>query len=117
MSTKINIILKKNSIAVRLWGTRYRSWLRHYATIRKAVVSIPDEVTIFFLQFTYSFQPHYDPGGFTQPRREMSAKKKVFGIKRGQNVRRTTSCHLLVDCLDNVGASTSHNPMDLHSLL
>jgi hypothetical protein len=29
-------------------GTRYRSWLRHYATNRKVVGSIPDEVIGFF---------------------------------------------------------------------
>jgi hypothetical protein len=29
-------------------GTRYRSWLRHYATSRKVAGSIPDELTGFF---------------------------------------------------------------------
>jgi hypothetical protein len=29
-------------------GTRWRSWLRHYATSRKVTGSIPDEVTGFF---------------------------------------------------------------------
>jgi hypothetical protein len=28
-----------------LWGTRWRSWLRHYATSRKVTGSIPDGVT------------------------------------------------------------------------
>jgi hypothetical protein len=28
-----------------------------------------------------------------------------------------SACHLLVDFLENVGASTSHNPMSLHDLL
>jgi hypothetical protein len=32
-------------------GTRYRSWLRHYATSRKVAGSIADEV-IEFLQLT-----------------------------------------------------------------
>jgi hypothetical protein len=30
------------------WGTRYRSWLRHYATGRKVAGSIPEEVIRFF---------------------------------------------------------------------
>jgi hypothetical protein len=34
-------------------GTRWRSWLRHCATNRKVVGSIPDDVT--------SFQPQYGP--------------------------------------------------------
>jgi hypothetical protein len=29
-------------------STRYRSWLRHYATSRKVVGSIPDEIIGFF---------------------------------------------------------------------
>jgi hypothetical protein len=31
-----------------LRGTRWRSWLRHYATSPKVAGSIPDEVTEFF---------------------------------------------------------------------
>jgi hypothetical protein len=33
---------------VFLWATRYRSWLRQYAAIRKVAGSIPDEVIGFF---------------------------------------------------------------------
>jgi hypothetical protein len=29
----------------------------------------------------------------------------------------TTHCHLWADCLENVGASTFHNSMDVHHLL
>jgi hypothetical protein len=29
------------------WGTRYRSWLRHYTTSREVAVSSPDEVDFF----------------------------------------------------------------------
>jgi hypothetical protein len=42
-------------------GTRYRSWLRHYATTRKVAGSIPNEVIGLF-QFTETFQPHYGTG-------------------------------------------------------
>jgi hypothetical protein len=31
-----------------IMGTRKRCWLRHYATARKVVGSLPDEVTGFF---------------------------------------------------------------------
>jgi hypothetical protein len=30
------------------WGTRWRSWLRHCATSRKVMVSIPDGVSGIF---------------------------------------------------------------------
>jgi hypothetical protein len=30
------------------WGTRYHSWLRHYATSLKVTGSIPDEVIEIF---------------------------------------------------------------------
>ena len=30
------------------WGSRWRSWLRHYATCRKVACSIPDGVTGIF---------------------------------------------------------------------
>jgi hypothetical protein len=42
-------------------GTRYRSWLRHYAKSRKVPDTIPDGVFEFF-QFIQSFQPHYGSG-------------------------------------------------------
>jgi hypothetical protein len=35
-------------LLIYLWGTRQRSWLRHYATNRKVVGSSPDEVIGFF---------------------------------------------------------------------
>jgi hypothetical protein len=40
--TQLSVLYKKNT------GTRWRSWLRHYATNRKVAGSIPDEVTGFF---------------------------------------------------------------------
>jgi hypothetical protein len=30
------------------WGTRQRSWLRHYATSQKVAGSIPDKIIAFF---------------------------------------------------------------------
>jgi exoribonuclease II len=46
--------------------------MRHYATSRKFVGSIPDEF-IEFSQFTESFQPHYGLG-LTQYATEMSTR-------------------------------------------
>jgi hypothetical protein len=40
-----------------------------------------------------------------------------LGIKGGRRVGLTTHRYLYVDCLETVGASTSHNPMGLHGLL
>jgi hypothetical protein len=48
-------------------GTRYRSWLRHYATSRKVAGSIPDEVIRFFKW--QSFQLHYGPGVYSASKR------------------------------------------------
>jgi hypothetical protein len=46
-----------------------RSWVRHYATIRKVVGSIPNEVTGFFNR-PKSFQLHYGPGVDTASNRK-----------------------------------------------
>jgi hypothetical protein len=40
-----------NRLFPGMGDTRYRSWLRHYATSRKVAGSIPDEIIGFF-QFT-----------------------------------------------------------------
>jgi hypothetical protein len=54
--------------------------------------------------------------GSTQPLTEMSTRNISGGeVKGGRRLRLTTSSpHLWVNCLQNVGASTSHNPMGLH---
>jgi hypothetical protein len=51
----------------------------------------------------------------TRPLTEMSTRM-LLGVKGGRRVR-LTSPHLWADCLENVGASTSHNPTGLHGLL
>jgi hypothetical protein len=43
----ISLSLYQITILPFIWGTRYRSWLRHYATSRKVAGSITD-VTEFF---------------------------------------------------------------------
>ena len=58
-------------------GTRWRSWLRHYATSRKFVGSIPDDV-IRVLHL------HNPSGrnmalGSTQPLTEMSSRNIFWG--------------------------------------
>jgi hypothetical protein len=50
--------------------------------------------------------------GSTQPVTEMSTRNLPGG---GSKVR--PARHLWADCLENVGASTSHNPVGLHGLL
>jgi hypothetical protein len=49
--------------------------------------------------------------GPTQPLTEMSTKNLLRG--KGRPARKAE----LTDCLENVGASTSHNPVGLHGLL
>jgi hypothetical protein len=53
---------------------------------------------------------------FTQSLIEMSARN-LHGIKRGRRVRLQPRRHLFADYLENVGSSTSHNPIDIHGLL
>jgi hypothetical protein len=36
------------AMLIDVWGTRQRSWLRHYATSRKVAGSSPDEVVGLF---------------------------------------------------------------------
>jgi hypothetical protein len=54
--------------------------------------------------------------GSTQPPTEMSTRN-LPGVKGGRRLRLTPYRHLWADCLENVGVSTSHNPMSLHDLL
>jgi hypothetical protein len=54
------------------WGTRWHSWLRHFATIKKVAVSIPDGVTgIFHL---HNPSDRTMALGLNQPLTEMSAR-------------------------------------------
>jgi hypothetical protein len=55
--------------------------------------------------------------GSTQPLTEMSNRMIPGGVKRGRRVRLTTLQPSVSRCLENVVASTSHNPMGLHGLL
>jgi hypothetical protein len=57
--------------------------------------------------------------GSTQPLTEMCTRNFPGGRGKGRPARKADNltAHLLADCLENVGASTSHNPMALHGLL
>jgi hypothetical protein len=55
--------------------------------------------------------------GSTKPLTEMSTRNLPVGIEGGLRLRLTTSPPYMADCLENVGASTSHKPMGLHCLL
>ena len=62
-----------------IWGTWWRSWLRHCATSRKVAGSIPDDVIGIF-------RWHNPSGrtmalGLTQPLIEMSARNISCGVK------------------------------------
>jgi hypothetical protein len=53
--------------------------------------------------------------GSTRPLTEMSTRNLLGGkgrlARKADNLRR----HLLAECLENVGASSSHNPLGFHS--
>jgi hypothetical protein len=36
------MLVEPRFIYILIWGTRWRSWLKHYATSRKVAGSIPD---------------------------------------------------------------------------
>jgi hypothetical protein len=62
------------------------------------------------------FQPHYGPGGSTQPLTEMNTRN-LPGGKGRPACKADLNRHLWADSLQNVGASTPHSPMGLHGLL
>jgi hypothetical protein len=83
------------------------AWLSPYATSRKVVGSIPDEVT----RFSNGPNPSSRTTslGSTQPLREMSTRNLPGGKVRPARKADLTAL--------NLGVSTSHNPMGLHGLL
>jgi hypothetical protein len=66
-------------------------------------------------QFTWTFQPHYDPGVDSASNRNEYQESSWRG--KGRAARKANNRHLWADCLENMGASKSHNPMGLHGLL
>ena len=87
-------------------GTRWRSWLRHCATIRKVAGSITDGVIGIF--------PSGRPMtlGSTQPLTEMSTRYISWGVKRP--VHTADSLTTFVCRLSwNLGASSYRNPQVL----
>jgi hypothetical protein len=80
---------------VALGGTRYRSWLRHYATNRKVAGSSPDEVHFFNFPKPSSRTMAL---GSTQPLTEMSTRNLPGG--KGRPARRayylTATCQAIV---------------------
>jgi hypothetical protein len=92
-------------------STHWCSWWRHYATNRKVVISIPDEVTGIFNLGDHSGCTM--ALGSTQPLTEISTRN-LPGRKR-RPARKADN--FTADCLENVGASTCHNPVGLHDLL
>jgi hypothetical protein len=65
-------------------GTRYRSWLRHYATSRKVAGSSPDEVDFFNLPTLSS--PVVDSASNRNEYQESS-----WGVKGGRRLGLTTA--------------------------
>jgi hypothetical protein len=55
--------------------------------------------------------------GSAQPLTEMSTRNLPAGKERPARKADKPDRYLWADCLENVEASTSHNPMGLHGLL
>jgi hypothetical protein len=75
-------------VSFRYRGTRWRSWWKHYAIIRKVAGSIPDEITGFFNWPNPSSRTKALRS--TQSLTEMSTTN-LPGVKGGRRVRLTTS--------------------------
>jgi hypothetical protein len=69
-------------------GTRWRNWLRHYATSRKVAGSIPDVIGFFNRPNPSSCTVAL---GWTQPLTEMSTRNLPAEVKGGRHVRLITS--------------------------
>jgi hypothetical protein len=72
--------------------------------------------SLFFFQLTQSFEPHYGPGIDSASNRneyQEFSGGKWRPARKADNL--TVICEL--QCTENVGASTSHNPLGLHGLL
>jgi hypothetical protein len=88
--------------------------LFNMSTSRKVAGSNPDEVIGFFIWPNPSSRTM--ALGSTQPLTEMSTRNLLGG--KGRPARKADNLIAIsADCLENVGASTSHNPMVLHGLL
>jgi hypothetical protein len=94
-------------------GMRYRGW----GTILWAGSSwVRFPMRLLHVSIDYSFQPHYGTGIDSACNR-MSIRNLPGGKRRPALKTDNLHSHLWADCLENVDASTSHNPMGLHSLL
>jgi hypothetical protein len=85
------------------------------ATCRKVASSIPDE-SIGFLSIDLILPAALWPNGFIQPLTE-AITRNLPGFNSGRRVRLTTSPPSVVDYLENVEASTPHNPLGFRGLL
>jgi hypothetical protein len=102
-------------VIVREGGTRWRSWFRYYVTSRKVGVRLPMKSFDFFnwpnpSSCTMALRS-------TQPLTIMSTRN--FPGRKGQPTCKADKFTTLSEpiFLENLGASTSHNPMGLHGLL
>jgi hypothetical protein len=79
------------------------------------VGSIPDEIIGYFIRHNPSSRTM--ALGSTQPVTEMNTRNFPRGKGRPERKADNLTAVCEPDCLENVGASTSHSPMCLHSPL
>jgi hypothetical protein len=94
---------------------RSPSLYRQLITSRKVTGSSPDDASDFF-SIDVILPAAVGHGVCSAPHRN-EYQKMFLGIKGGRCVRLTTSRSSVSHCLENVGASTSHNPTGLYSFL
>jgi hypothetical protein len=79
-----HVLIYFHTSVAYLWGTRYRSWLRHYAINWKVAGSTPDDVDFFNWPNSSSRNMSLES---TQPLTEMNTRNLPGGVKSGRRVR------------------------------
>jgi hypothetical protein len=100
-------------------GYALAQWLRHYARTWKVAGLRPGEMNEYFsiyLILPVALGPEVDSASNGNDYQKQ--KNNVSREQSAASAQGLQPCHhLWANCLDNVGSSTSHTPIGLHSLL
>jgi hypothetical protein len=111
---------KEIILSVILCGKKQKCWVKYLDNVRNYSVTVDftDRVEFSGDQNLWScIRIGWVRRGIRIITEQKWVPEIVLGVKRGRHVRMTTSPHLWADCLENVGSSTSQNPIGLRGLL
>jgi hypothetical protein len=115
-----NTVFKWDMKAAWTWNRNLVSWSRmstNLPTRLYTIRSFDSRWSHWIFRLIYSSQPHHGPEVNSASNRN-EYQESSWGVKGGRYVRLTTSPPSVSRLSrENVGASTSHNPMGLHGLL